>query len=110
LSFKLGNASLEAELSVIAGDREMQRNENTGIDTDLDRTSWKSNPAPDLHAAILDATPDCTKVMTLCGYFEDAYSLAESGVLGTVDQIDKELLEFAAQFQGCDRFMTVLDK
>lgn len=46
--------------------------------------------------------------LNLCAYFEDAYSLAESGVVGTVDQIDKELLEFTARFQGCDRFMSLL--
>lgn len=38
--------------------------------------------------------------LRLCGYFEDAYSLAENGVAGTVDQINQELLEFTAQFQG----------
>lgn len=27
-----------------------------------------------------------------CGYFDDAYALADSGAVGTVDQIDKELL------------------
>ncbi|WP_260962452.1 hypothetical protein [Pseudomonas citri] len=34
------------------------------------------------------------------GYFDDAYSLAESGTYGTVDQINRELLEFTAGFQS----------
>lgn len=42
----------------------MRENENTGIETDQTRESWRSNPSLDLHEAILDATPDCTKVMT----------------------------------------------
>ena len=47
--------------------------------------------------------------LNLCGYFEDAYALAESGAVGTIDQIDRELLEFTAEFQGCDRFTDVID-
>ncbi|WP_443695446.1 hypothetical protein [Pseudomonas sp.] len=44
---------------------------------------------------------DFPDYLRLCGYFEDAYSLAESGVAGTVDQINQELLEFTSHFQGC---------
>ena len=42
---------------------------------------------------------DFPDTLSLCGYFDDAYSLAESGVVGTVDQINHELLEFTSQFQ-----------
>lgn len=38
--------------------------------------------------------------LSLCGYFDDAYSLAESGTFGTIEQIDRELLEFTAGFLG----------
>ncbi len=36
-----------------------------------------------------------------CGFFDDAYSLAESGVYGSTDQVYRELLEFSSQFQRC---------
>lgn len=51
---------------------------------------------------------DFPDALSLCGYFDDAYSLAESGVIGTVDQINRELLEFTAQFQDCNWFESVL--
>ncbi|MCD5997317.1 hypothetical protein KDX38_27550 [Pseudomonas sp. CDFA 602] len=51
---------------------------------------------------------DFPDALRLCGYFEDAYSLAESGTVGTVDQIYRELLEFTARFQDCNGFESVL--
>lgn len=51
---------------------------------------------------------DFPDALSPCGYFEDAYSLAESGIVGTVDQINRELLEFTAQFQDCSWFESVL--
>jgi len=48
--------------------------------------------------------------LSLCGYFVDAYSLAESGIVGTVDQVNRELLEFTAQFQDCNWFESVLGR
>ncbi|CRM55215.1 hypothetical protein [Pseudomonas sp. 31 R 17] len=53
---------------------------------------------------------DFPDALSLCGYFEDAYSLAESGIVGTVDQINRELLEFTAQFQDCNWFESVLGR
>ncbi|ELQ14740.1 hypothetical protein A988_01546 [Pseudomonas syringae BRIP39023] len=53
---------------------------------------------------------DFPDALSLCGYFEDAYSLAESGIVGTVDQINRELLEFTAQFQDCNWFASVLGR
>jgi hypothetical protein len=53
---------------------------------------------------------DLPAPLNLCGYFEDAYALAESGVVGTVDQIDRELLEFTAQFQDCNLFTSLLTR
>lgn len=41
------------------------------------------------------------EILSPCGYFDDAYSLAESGVYGTTDQINRELLEFTSRFQNC---------
>ncbi|WDU64564.1 hypothetical protein LRS56_08890 [Pseudomonas poae] len=37
-----------------------------------------------------------------CGYFDDAYGLADSGVYGQVADIDRELLEFTHSFVGLD--------
>lgn len=37
-----------------------------------------------------------------CGYFNDAYGLADSGVYGHADDIDRELLEFTQSFVGLD--------
>jgi hypothetical protein len=51
---------------------------------------------------------DFPESLNFCGYFQDAYSLAESGIFGTVDQIDRELLKFMARFYRCDRFMSLL--
>ena len=64
--------------------------------------------AEGLYQSWFKSNYDFPENLNLCGHFEDAYSLAESGVFGTVDQINKELLEFTAQFQGCDQCMTVL--
>jgi hypothetical protein len=47
------------------------------------------------------STYDFPEILSPCGYFDDAYSLAESGVYGTVDQISRELLEFTSRFQNC---------
>ena len=43
---------------------------------------------------------DLPEILSPCGYFDDAYSLAESGINGSVDQINQELLEFCSQFQS----------
>lgn len=53
---------------------------------------------------------DFPDALSLCGYFEDAYSLAESGIGGTVDQINRELLEFTAQFRDYNWFENVLGR
>lgn len=53
---------------------------------------------------------DFPDALSLCGYFEDAYSLAESEIVGTVDQINRELLEFTAQFQDCNWLESVLGR
>lgn len=47
---------------------------------------------------------DCNfpDALSPCGYFDDAYSLAESGTFGTIDQINQELLEFTAGFLSWD--------
>lgn len=47
---------------------------------------------------------DFPEILSPCGYFDDAYSLAESGVYGTVDDISRELLEFTSRFQNCTEF------
>ena len=57
--------------------------------------------AEGLYQSWVKSNYDFPDNLNLCGSFEDAYALAESGVFGTVDQIDKELLEFTAQFRGC---------
>lgn len=44
---------------------------------------------------------DFPEILSPCGYFDDAYSLAENGVYGTTDQITRELLEFTSRFQNC---------
>lgn len=37
-----------------------------------------------------------------CGYFDDAYGLADSGIHGSAESIDRELLEFTAGFANLD--------
>ncbi|NWE21125.1 hypothetical protein [Pseudomonas sp. P7548] len=37
-----------------------------------------------------------------CGYFDDAYGLADSGIHGSAESIDQELLEFTAGFASLD--------
>ncbi|WP_256575569.1 MULTISPECIES: hypothetical protein [unclassified Pseudomonas] len=53
---------------------------------------------------------DFPDALGLCGYFEDAYSLAEGGTVGTVDQINRELLEFTARFRDRNGFESVLSR
>ncbi|MCG7373615.1 hypothetical protein MHL40_13175 [Pseudomonas luteola] len=36
---------------------------------------------------------------SMCGYFDDAYSLASSGTFGTEGDVHRELLEFTAEFE-----------
>lgn len=64
--------------------------------------------AEGLYQSWIRSNHDFPDALSLCGYFEDAYSLAESGTVGTVDQINRELLEFTAQFQYCNWFESVL--
>ncbi len=43
---------------------------------------------------------DLPGTLQACGYFDDAYSLADSGVHGHAEAIDRELLEFTQHFAG----------
>jgi len=43
-----------------------------------------------------------TEALALCGYFDDAYDLAQAGINATVEQIDQELLEFTEGFLSWD--------
>lgn len=45
---------------------------------------------------------DLPGTLQACGYFDDAYSLADSGVHGHAEVIDRELLEFTQHFAGLD--------
>ncbi|MGY2173445.1 hypothetical protein [Pseudomonas gingeri] len=66
--------------------------------------------AEGLYQSWFQSNYDFPDALSLCGYFEDAYSLAESGIVGTVDQINRELLEFTARFQDCNWFESVLGR
>lgn len=43
-----------------------------------------------------------TEALALCGYFDDAYDLAQAGINATVEQIDQELLAFTGGFLNWD--------
>lgn len=45
---------------------------------------------------------DLPGTLQACGYFDDAYSLADSGVHGHAEVIDRELFEFTQHFAGLD--------
>jgi len=47
----------------------------------------------------VNADYDLPPPFNMCGYFDDAYSLAESGKMKTVDEVNRELLEFTRQFK-----------
>jgi hypothetical protein len=42
------------------------------------------------------------EALDLCGYFDDAYDLAQAGINATVEQIDQELLAFTGGFLSWD--------
>ncbi|MBC3492374.1 hypothetical protein [Pseudomonas taiwanensis] len=66
--------------------------------------------AEGLYQSWVRSNYDFADALGLCSYFDDAYSLAESGIVGTVDQLNRELLEFTAQFEDCNWFESVFGR
>lgn len=55
--------------------------------------------AEGMYQSWVKADCDFPPPLDMCGYFDDAYSLAESGTVNTVEEVSQELMEFTCQFQ-----------
>ena len=66
----------------------------------LDTPNFGKVLAEGMYRSWIKANCDFPNALSPFGYFDDAYSLAESGTYGTVHQINQELLEFTAGFQS----------
>jgi hypothetical protein len=55
--------------------------------------------AEGMYQSWVKADYDFHPPLTMCGYFDDAYSLAESGTMKTIEEVNQELLEFTCQFK-----------
>ncbi|MBK5302201.1 MULTISPECIES: hypothetical protein [Gammaproteobacteria] len=64
----------------------------------LDAPDFGKVLAEGMYRSWIKANCNFPDALSPCGYFDDAYSLAESGTFGTIDQINRELLEFTAGF------------
>jgi hypothetical protein len=65
----------------------------------LDNPEFGKELAEGMYQSWVKADYDFPPPLTMCGYFDDAYSLAESGTMKTTEEVNQELLEFTCQFK-----------